>query len=266
MQNLANNEAEISLFGVIREKTWYDEADTANSAKGFKKALDNLGNVSKIYVNINSLGGSVFEGQAIYSMLKRHSATIHVRVEGVCASIASNIAMAGDIIEAPQNCQFMIHNPSTGIWGEVKDLQKGINMLLSATEAMAAVYHEKTGIPIDEVKALMDEEKWMSGSEAVEMGFATDLSDSIEMSACADTGVELLNKYKNPPKNITAFANPKPPEPTIDAGSVKIDYDLIVAKVVESLESNKKKGDEDQAPPKIKKKNSLKNALKAMSS
>lgn len=256
MKNLANNEGEINLFGVIREGSWWSE-DSTTSANGFRKALEGLGNVSKIYVNINSIGGAVYEGQAIYSMLKRHTATIHVRVEGIAASIASVIAMAGDVIEIPKNAQLMIHNPTDGVYGGIKDFERGITRLETATESIVATYHEKTGIDVEELKNLMAEETWYTGQEAYDAGFATVVSDTVDMSACMSSDMELLNRYKNVPENM--FESPIQPM-NQQSQQNEINYDLLAQKVAEKMNNQQV----PQQKNTEKKKNSLRNALKAL--
>lgn len=255
MKNLANNEGEINLFGVIREGSWWSE-DSTTSANGFRKALEGLGNVSKIYVNINSIGGAVYEGQAIYSMLKRHAATIHVRVEGIAASIASVIAMAGDVIEIPKNAQLMIHNPTDGVYGGIKDFERGITRLETATESIVATYHEKTGIDVEELKNLMAEETWYTGQEAYDAGFATLVSNDVNMAACAELDLEVLNYYKNVPENMFDVPIQPTNQQTIQN---EIDYDLLAQKVADKMTTQQPQQNKIES-----KKNSLRNALKAL--
>ena len=119
--NTEDGPAELLLYGDISSSSWWGDEVTP---KEFKKDLDDLGNVDEINVFINSDGGDVFAGQTIYSMLKRHKAKITVYVDGLAASIASVIAMAGDIIKMPKNSMMMIHNPWTWGAGYAADFRK----------------------------------------------------------------------------------------------------------------------------------------------
>ena len=98
IKNQATNSGKLTLYGPISESSWWDDA---NTPKQFAKDLKDLGNVSEINVHINSGGGDVFAGQAIYAMLKGHKANVKVHIDGLAASIASIIAMAGDEVTSP---------------------------------------------------------------------------------------------------------------------------------------------------------------------
>ena len=105
---------ELLLYGEISDISWWGDEVTP---KQFKEDLDALGDIDVLNVYINSPGGDVFAGQAIYSMLKRHKAQVKVYIDGLAASIASLVAMAGDKVIMPANAMMMIHNPWTWCWG-----------------------------------------------------------------------------------------------------------------------------------------------------
>lgn len=135
-----------------------------------------------VVVNINSPGGSMFEGVAIYNALKEHKGKVKIKVLGMAASAASIIAMAGDEVEIAKSAFFMIHNSWVVALGNRHDLMDTAKTLAPFDAAMASIYAEKTGKDEKEIAKMMDEETWISGELAVEMGFATALlaSDAVE--------------------------------------------------------------------------------------
>lgn len=168
-------------------------------AKNIHKELKDLGDVQSIDVRINSPGGSVFEGMAIHNLLHAHEAEIHVYVDGHAASIASIIAMAGDTITMPANTLMMIHDPRTFVSGTAKDLDVAADLLRTITDQMAEIYAARSGLDEEDVKAMMDEETWMTGTEAVEKGFADEVTDEQKLAACA--GFEKF-AFKNAPEGV----------------------------------------------------------------
>jgi ATP-dependent protease ClpP protease subunit len=157
----------------IGENVWW--GTTFVSAKDVRAKLKAAGDISKIIVRINSVGGDVFDGTAIYNLLKDHPAQVEVHVDGICASIASVIAMAGDAITMGQGTWMMIHEPYSQFMVDARsdDLRKAADTLDKMREGLCAVYCERTGIDEKECLALMQEETWMTADEALEKGFCT---------------------------------------------------------------------------------------------
>lgn len=141
------------------------------SARSFIEQLKAV-DTEHIALHINSPGGSVFDGVAIQNSLKHHKATVTVYIDGLAASIASIIALAGDEIKIADNAYVMIHNPSAIVWGEAKDMLKEAEVLNKLADGLAGDYARKMGISQEEARALMDEETWYLGQEAVAAGFA----------------------------------------------------------------------------------------------
>lgn len=160
--------AELMVYDFIGED-WYGDGV---SAKGVDQKLKDMGEVDQINVRINSPGGSVFDGIAIYNMLKAHNATVNVIVEGVAASAASIIAMAGDTISMGVGTQIMIHNPWTLAYGDSNDFRKTAETLDKIRDGMIDAYHERTGLETKDLIAMCDAETWMGPDEAIEKGFA----------------------------------------------------------------------------------------------
>lgn len=141
-------------------------------AETIARILDDAGNVKTIDLRINSPGGDVFEGVAIYNQLVAHDATVNVTIDGLAASIASVIAMAGDDIAIAKAGQMMIHPPSGVAWGTSADMRQLADLLDSIQGSITGVYADRTGRDADELKAWIDAETWMTAEQAVERGFA----------------------------------------------------------------------------------------------
>jgi len=159
---------EILVYGPISEDSWWGDEVTP---KEFRDDLKTLGDVKNIQVRINSYGGHVSAGTAIYSLLKQHPANVTAFVDGFALSAASVIAMAGDKIVMPGNAMMMIHNPSSVAVGDSHEMRKVADILDKIREAMLSAYMQKTGLAKDELINLLDEETWMTADEAKERGF-----------------------------------------------------------------------------------------------
>jgi ATP-dependent Clp protease protease subunit len=164
------------------------------NAADFIRDLKGLGALDTINLRINSPGGSVFDGLAIHNSLKRHKARVVVTVDGIAASIASVVAMAGDEVVMPANALMMIHNPSGGVLGTSKDMRELANVLDKIKEGLISAYAERTGIDRDAIAELMDDETWLDPSEAVRMGFADRVEEPARIAAHFD-----LSKFRNAP-------------------------------------------------------------------
>lgn len=171
------------------EITIYDEIGAWGvTSKDFIEVLKALGEPAVIDVRLNSGGGDVFDGLAIYHALKRHPARIDVWVDGLAASIASIIAMAGDAISMPENSYLMIHDPSAFVVGRAEDMSKMAETLRSIKQSLVNIYARRTGIEPDEIASLMADETWFDGPTAVARGFATALIDAEPIAAHFDLG------------------------------------------------------------------------------
>lgn len=183
--NSADRSADIYINGQIGQ-SWYDE--NAVAAADFIKTVNALGELDVINLFINSPGGSVSDGTAIHNYLKRHQATVNVEILGEASSIASVIAMAGDIINMPANAIMMIHDPMQPMSGffNSKQLKALADKLDSVRDAILTTYTNRTGKGDEEIKSLMQSEKVMTGKEAVELGFADNVLDELDALACTD--------------------------------------------------------------------------------
>lgn len=194
IENAASDEATIYIYGTITPYAWYDSEVSATDI------LDQLDSIkaSTIHVRINSEGGSVFEGVAIYNLLREHDAKIHIHVDSLAASIASVIAMAGDVIEISEAASMMIHDPSTITWGTAEELRSTADVLDTLKEQIVAVYVRRTGKTADECRALMSSDTWMTGTQAVEEGFADVISEDAAAESQATQQPENNFKLNEP--------------------------------------------------------------------
>ena len=150
------------------------------------RELDALGDVTEIHVRINSPGGGVFAGCAIYNSLKRHKAKIIVYIDGICASIATVPAMAGDVIIMSRAAMMMVHNPYFGFTnGGAKELRKQADDLDKFKEVSIGAYLTKVNITREEIIEKMDYETWMNADEAKEYGFITEIEGDSEANMMA---------------------------------------------------------------------------------
>jgi ATP-dependent protease ClpP protease subunit len=180
----------------------YDEIGAFGiPAKAFLDELRALGPVAELTVRIHSPGGSVFDGVAIYNALKRHDAAITVWIDGIAASIASMIAMAGDEVVMPENAMLMLHDPSGLVMGTAADMRGMAEALDKMKAGMVAAYRDKSGRDDAEIQALMVAETWLSAEEAVGLGLADRVEQPIRMAARFD-----LSRFRNLPPPLAAIA------------------------------------------------------------
>ena len=182
----SDSSAEILLYDEI--SGFNDENWGFINAKGLINKIKALGNIQDITLRINSVGGDVFEAQAMYSYLKNHPANITVRVDGLAASAASVVAMAGNKIIMPSNALMMIHNPAGGVWGEAEDMRDTAEILDKIRDTIANVYVAKTGLDREKVISMMDEETWLDATEAHELKFCDEIEESVTVTAMAVKG------------------------------------------------------------------------------
>ena len=167
--NWIKNEEGRTLYfdGYIAQDSWFDDDVTPKKFKA--ELMESDGDIS---IWINSPGGDVFAASQIYNMLKEYKGKVTVKVDGLAASAASVIAMAGDEVFMSPVAMLMIHNPSTIIWGEESDMVRAKEMLSEVKESIINAYEVRTSLPRDQISKMMDSETWMSSKKAVELGFA----------------------------------------------------------------------------------------------
>ena len=169
------------LNGTIAEESWFDDDITPAA---FKAEL--LAGEGDITVWINSPGGDCVAAAQIYNMLMDYPHDVTVKIDGIAASAASVIAMAGTKVLVSPVSMMMIHNPMTVAMGDTAEMQKAIEMLSSVKDSIINAYEIKTGLSRAKLSHLMDAETWMDANKAVELGFADDIITRAETKANTD--------------------------------------------------------------------------------
>jgi len=199
-------EADIYIFGDITSWEWFDND---MSSYTLSKELQELSpDIETINVHINSYGGEVAEGLAIYSLLRSHKAKVRTIVDGFACSIASVIFMAGDERIMSNASLLMVHNAWMRTVGNAAQLRKDADDLDKITQASINAYMSRVNITEDKLKELLDAETWLLPDEALEMGFATSIiseTQSNKAAASARKALFDLFKNKNKPAKIISF-------------------------------------------------------------
>ena len=163
-------ERTLFLNGTIAEDSWFDDDVTPQMFK--EELMDGSGNIT---VWINSPGGDCVAAAQIYNMLREYEGNVTVKIDGIAASAASVIAMAGDKVLMSPVSMMMIHNPMTIAFGDSAEMQKAINMLAGVKDSIINAYEIKTGLSRVKLAHLMDAETWMDANKAIELGFADEI-------------------------------------------------------------------------------------------
>lgn len=242
--------ADIYIYGDITSWPWL-ESDV--SSYNLSKELQELVDVEQINVYINSFGGEVAEGLAIYNALKRHEANVTTIADGFACSIASVIFAAGDERLMSDTSLLMIHNAWTHSAGNSNDLRKQADDLEKITQASINAYMSIATIEEEEIKEMMNDETWIDGSEATEMGFATGLVGTEEKQVATQSiRNSLLQKVTEEPKKVAV-------------AQVNFDEEMmqeVVDKAVEKLSQKLTKKKEQQETE--EEENKPKNMMKAL--
>jgi len=184
----------------------YDEIGFwGTTAEAFAVELDAAAaEAAEIVVSLNSPGGDVFDAFTIYNALRRYAGKVTTRVDGVAASAASLIAMAGDQLIMPENAQLMIHNAWVITGGTAEDLRKTADMMDKIRDGVVAAYARKSGLDAERIIEMMDETTWMSALEAQALGFCDMLEEPVRLQM-SDSAAAVLEKHKNLPEDVKAM-------------------------------------------------------------
>jgi len=169
------------------------------TADSFIKEIKQLKDVSTINLRINSNGGNVFDGVTIYNYLKSHQARVEIDIDGLAASIASIIAMAGDEVRMAENAWMMIHDPWIVTGGTAEDLRKQADTMDGIRETLLDTYMVRSSVSREDMSAMMAEETWLNSTEAANVGLADTLTK--EMAVAAHVHKEW---FKNAPDALDA--------------------------------------------------------------
>ena len=208
--------AEVLIYGNIGDR-WNEDGVIASELVRDLSALE----ADTINLRINSYGGSVPDGLAIYNALRRHKATVNVFVDGVAISCASYIAMAGDTITMAKNSQMMIHAPWTFAYGNSNDMREQADILDRYAKAMASAYADKSGKTYEDALALLTDGKdhWFLADEAKAEGFADEVGDEVAVAASLASSFDLSRFKAAAP--TAACAPQQVPQPTAAAVTTK---------------------------------------------
>lgn len=192
----------------------YDEIGAYGiSAKGFLAELGALPEGTPIDLRLNSPGGAVFDAVAIFNALSRHAGTVTVWIDGIAASAASYIAMAGDEIVMPENAFLMIHDPSGLVMGTAEDMRSMAGALDKVKGSLVSGYAAKSGRTPEEVSALMAAETWFDANEALSQGFADRVAEPVRIAARFD-----IARFRNAPPAVADAVNPAADADDADGG------------------------------------------------
>lgn len=214
IKNQTESSAELYLYGDIisysMSESYREYYPDDKCPKDIEEFLNQIGDVEKLDIHINSGGGSVFGGIAIYNMLSRKKCTKTVYIDGIAASIASVIACCGDKIIVPKNATFMIHKPSNSyFWTSMNadELRKDAELLDTCQKAILNTYMSKVknGIPEDKINELINAETWMVGDEASQY-FDFEIEETVDAVACTS---DYFEKYTNTPTDLKNTNNEK---------------------------------------------------------
>ena len=202
----------LTLSGVIAEESWFDDEVTP---KIFRDEL--MSGEGDITVWINSPGGDCIAAAQIYNMLLEYKGNVTIKIDGIAASAASVVAMAGNKVIMSPVSMLMIHNPMTMAAGDTTEMKKAISMLTEVKESIINAYELKTGMSRDKIAKLMDAETWMDANKAVELGFADEIlsrESSVKQSAMMYSENVVSRKLWN---KISAKYRPKDQGRTVAA-------------------------------------------------
>lgn len=174
---------------------------TGNDAAALVKEISNY-KKKHVNVRINSPGGSVFDGVAIYNAIKSHEGGATTYIDGLAASIASIIALASDRVVMADNAMMMIHNPSVLSFGEAKDLRKDADTLDQIKETLINTYAAKTKKEREKIAADMDAETWFTASEALAYGLVSEISSPMKAAACVSQSVAETLGFRRAPESL----------------------------------------------------------------
>ncbi|MCG9678742.1 head maturation protease, ClpP-related [Vibrio sp. Isolate24] len=166
------------------------------------KALQQIGD-KDLMMRVQSYGGSVYEGLAMFNAIKAHKGKTIGVVDGLAASIATYMLMACDEIHMPENSTFMIHNPSIGAWGEEDEIESALTQVKNAKATVSSAYVERSGKPLEDVLSAMAQETWFTAQEALDWGLIDKVIDPVDLTNCFnEKDATEIGKFKNAPESL----------------------------------------------------------------
>lgn len=188
-----------SAKGKVIDLQFYGVCGLDFRAKEVVSVLMQNQDATEINLSINSPGGAVFEGLAIFNQLRTHPARVTAHIDGIAASITTVITCAADVVKMPENAFFMIHDPTALTWGGAEDHRRGADVLDRAKTAVINCYRLKSGLPATKISALMQSETWLNAHEAAALGFVDEVTQEIQLAACARLVAKHGDKFTRAP-------------------------------------------------------------------
>ena len=229
LEKVSESDADLYIYGDIVS---YRLDDSDVSVNSLKNELELLGELFNINVHINSYGGDTFQGLAIYNLLKQHNAKVNIFVDGIAASSASIIAMAGDKVYMPRTSLMMIHNCWTYAIGNAEELRKVAEDMDKIAEAYKSAYMSKVNISKDKLDELLTKETYLTADECIQMGFADEILEDEKFAVNSYANKSILNlvqRLKEAEKKSVDFI-------TITAGLLNLtDVPLTTAYTAEAI-------------------------------
>ena len=179
------------------------------TAKNFATDLEALGDLKQLTVRLHSPGGDVYDALAIHNALQRHPAAVTIYIDGLCASAATLVALAGDEVHMASNGQYMIHEPWTITVGDSEDHQRRADLLDTTADQIVALYARKSGQSPDSIRELMRAETWMTAQQALDLGFIDAIDEPLRIAA----KVFDLSRFSNSPKGTSMSDTPEDTQP-----------------------------------------------------
>ena len=244
--------ADLFIFGEITSWRWYDGDVSASS---FQKDLESIGQVDTLNIHINSCGGNVFEGIAIFNLIKQYNANKNVYIDGIAGSIASVIAMAGDNIYMSNTSIIMIHNCWTWTSGNAEDLRKTADDMDKVMKALKNAYLAKVNIKEERLQELLDEESYLTADECLEMGFCSEIIEYDEEEQALSASSK---GYYNLVMQIKELKKQKAKSEEIETTTLSDkQMNEIVEKVLAEMQNNNTKNNQDEDEQEEKNNNDL---------
>jgi len=214
-----SGEPEIEFYGYISEYSWLDDDITPQL---FKRDLNEIGRGGPVTIRIHSGGGDVFAASAIRAMIMDYPGRVTTRIDGLCASAATYVATAGDVVKMQDSAFMMIHDPWTIALGGVEELKAAIDLLKTVKQGIIEAYQSKTALNADTLAKMMSDETWMTAQEALELGFVDEVITAPSKIFQGLQNVAVLNclrDYAKVPPELLASLEAEPDGETTPADS-----------------------------------------------
>lgn len=199
-----SGEPEIEFYGYISEYSWFDDDITPQR---FKRDLNQIGQGGPVTIRIHSGGGDVFAASAIRAMIMDYQGRVTTRIDGLCASAATYVAMAGDVVKMQDSAFMMIHDPWTIAMGGVDEMKAAIELLETIKDGIIEAYQSKTDLATDTLAKMMADKTWITAQEALKLGFVDEVITTPAKALAGLQNVAVLNclrEYAKVPAELLA--------------------------------------------------------------